>query len=494
MEVIVWNVHRGLGLRLVNGSSRCAGRVEVYHADTWDTACDDNWATEDAQVVCWQFGCGLAVVASALGQAASSCTMSTAPEASPPGTVPSRQLGHPQLGAPGRYLPVVRLVGGKSRCEGRVEILHNGTWGTVCDDLWGLPAAQVVCRQLGCGMALVAPGSSLFGDSSGPIFLDDVQCTGSETNLGRCHHRGFFIHNCGHHEDAGVICSDTTLTSGEEPSSPGMLSAPCSSPGVLIPSAEKFPAQQEFDTQNPPLRLAGGRSRCEGRVEVWHQGVWGTVCDDHWNIKNARVVCRLLGCGRALGAPGRCRFGPGRGPILLDDVRCAGTEDALERCAHSGWARHNCRHQEDAGVVCAAQLSCLPHLFQVIIDRGYLRRLGYSSWDIHLNDKLCRPQVTGRYLIFNIPYGHCGTIRQKFLSQEPCWNPPCVWEVGSSRTLLGHQGGPSDILSGPSWPSSPSKPCVLTTMLGAEDTAGQEPPGVTAQSQATHVENTALYV
>ncbi|KAF5916900.1 hypothetical protein HPG69_009558 [Diceros bicornis minor] len=99
-------------------------------------------------------------------------------------------------------------------------------------------------------MALVAPGSSLFGDSSGPIFLDDVQCTGSETNLGRCHHRGFFIHNCGHHEDAGVICSDTTLTSGEEPSSPGMLSAPCSSPGVLIPSAEKFPAQQEFDTQS----------------------------------------------------------------------------------------------------------------------------------------------------------------------------------------------------------------------------------------------------
>ncbi|OWK07831.1 hypothetical protein Celaphus_00008762, partial [Cervus elaphus hippelaphus] len=59
------------------------------------------------------------------------------------------------------------------------------------------------------------------------------------------------------------------------------------------------------------------------------------------------------------------------------------------------------------------QLSCWPHLFQVVIDRGYLRRLGYSSWDIHLNDELCRPRVTGRYLIFNIPYGHCGTIRQE---------------------------------------------------------------------------------
>ncbi|KAL1789220.1 deleted in malignant brain tumors 1 protein [Sigmodon hispidus] len=172
-----------------------------------------------------------------------------------------------------------------------------------------------------------------------------------------------------------------------------------------------------------PLRLVNGRNRCEGRLEVRHQGVWGTVCDDRWNIKNARVVCRLLGCGHALGAPSRGHFGAGTGPILMNEVRCSGREDSLESCAHAGWKRHNCLHHEDASVVCkgpaqagmgssAAQLSCLPHLFQAVIDRGYLRRLGYSSWDIHLNDKMCRPQVTGRYLIFNIPYGHCGTIRQ----------------------------------------------------------------------------------
>lgn len=99
----------------------------------------------------------------------------------------------------------------------------------------------------------------------------------------------------------------------------------------------------------------GGRNRCEGRLEVRHEGEWGTVCDDRWNIKNARVVCRLLGCGPALGAPGRSHFGPGKGPILMNEVRCSGREDSLESCAHAGWTRHNCHHREDASVICAGR-------------------------------------------------------------------------------------------------------------------------------------------
>lgn len=106
-------------------------------------------------------------------------------------------------------MPVVRLVDGRSRCEGRVEVYHNGTWGTVCDDLWAIGAAHVVCRQLDCGEGVGAPGSSHFGAGAGSILLDDVQCQGNETTLGQCRHLGLSIHNCGHQEDAGVVCSGT---------------------------------------------------------------------------------------------------------------------------------------------------------------------------------------------------------------------------------------------------------------------------------------------
>ncbi|CAJ0966263.1 unnamed protein product, partial [Ranitomeya imitator] len=212
----------------------------------------------------------------------------------------------------------IRLVNGNGQCNGRVEILYNGAWGTVCDDYWDINAAQVVCRQLNCGQALAFNGSAAFGQGQGVIVLDDVQCTGNEQHVWDCLHQPFTVHNCGHNEDAGVVCSG----SGSDLS----------------------------------IRLVNGNGQCNGRVEILYNGAWGTVCDDYWDINAAQVVCRQLNCGQALAFNGSAAFGQGQGVIVLDDVQCTGNEQHVWDCLHQPFTVHNCGHNEDAGVVCSGKM------------------------------------------------------------------------------------------------------------------------------------------
>ncbi|CAM5172979.1 unnamed protein product [Eretmochelys imbricata] len=378
-------------LRLVNGPSRCAGRVEVFHNQQWGTVCDDSWDLTEARVVCGQLGCGTALSApgrSQFGRGSDPiwldnvhCTGTEAAlsecRARPWGIHNCHHGEDASVVCSDSAIPEqapIRLVDGSSRCAGRVEVFHNQQWGTICDDNWDLTEARVVCRQLGCGTALSAPGRAQFGRGSDRIWLDDVHCTGTEAALSQCRARPWGDNNCHHGEDAGVVCSDSGIS------------------------------------EEAQLRLVNGPSRCAGRVEVLHNQRWGTVCDDSWNITDAGVVCRELGCGMALSAPGGARFGRGSDHIWLDDVNCAGTEAALTECRARPWGDNNCNHGEDAGAVCSE--SGISEVAQLRLVNGSSRCAGRvevfhnkkwgticdDSWDLQDAGVVCRQLGCGTAL------------------------------------------------------------------------------------------------
>ena len=171
--------------------------------------------------------------------------------------------------------------------------------------------ANVFCRQLGFNKALVAYSGAAHGQGTGPIWLDDIACSGSESHMHDCRHRGWGKHDCTHSRDAGVRCAYGSSV----------------------------------------VRLRGGGLHY-GRVEVYVYGQWGTVCAHWWDMNDANVVCRELGFTGASHPIYWAMFGPGSGHIWMDHVRCGGRESSLLNCGHKGWGNHHCNHWRDAGVVC----------------------------------------------------------------------------------------------------------------------------------------------
>ncbi|XP_052689239.1 deleted in malignant brain tumors 1 protein-like isoform X3 [Crassostrea angulata] len=369
-----------LGIRLVDGDNEYSGRVELQYYGEWGVICDDNWDINDAQVVCRMLGfeggaekaeqvgafglgnsnflldevnctggessleecnknpwkehdCGSYEVAGVVCYPSKACTEKEFQCDNERCLIPQQVCDgteHCRDGSDEQSCDIqVNLVNGETPYSGRVEIVRNGMRGTICDDGWTDASAKIICKLMGFrgGQAKV---DAFFGAGSGVIWLDDVECRGNETSLLDCSSRPWGEHDCEHTEDAGVICEgafdDTTKRTSTTPRST---------------------TQSSTDTVSITLVNSDVPSR--GRIQLWYKGEKGSICDDHFDEKDATVVCQMF--GYRSGKPSKL-YGPGEGVIWLDNLGCLGNESHIQDCNHTGWGVSDCTHKEDVGVDC----------------------------------------------------------------------------------------------------------------------------------------------
>lgn len=233
------------------------------------------------------------------------------------------QLRKPEEQANGGYK--LRLAGyPRKPFEGRVEVFHQGEWGTVCDDDFSMEAANVVCQEAGFIGANGWAHSAKYGRGIGRIWLDNVHCRGSEQSLAECVSRGWGVSDCNHDEDVGVVCKETRLKGTPE-----------------FNVIETVHDNRLEDVRLRPI-LPAAKKRLpvtEGVVEVRYMGSWRHVCDENWSPRNSRVICGMMGfpAERKVNRVLYRHFSERqqeRPSFLVHSLNCTGTESHITACQH----------------------------------------------------------------------------------------------------------------------------------------------------------------
>ncbi|PIO26579.1 hypothetical protein AB205_0143410 [Aquarana catesbeiana] len=178
------------------------------------------------------------------------------------------------------------------------------------------------------------------------------------------------------------------------------------------------------------FRLAGfPRKHNEGRIEVFYNQEWGTICDDDFTMENAHILCRHLGFTEATGWTHSAKYGKGIGRIWLDNVICSGSEKSIADCTSRGWGSTDCTHEEDAGVICKDER--IP---------GYVEPNTIETEQRQLEEVRLRPVITSAKNRLPI---HEGILEIKY---RDTWEQVCDvgWTPANSLVVCGMLGFPSE--------------------------------------------------
>ncbi|OPJ81210.1 lysyl oxidase-like protein 3 [Patagioenas fasciata monilis] len=447
------------------------GIVEVRYKDGWAQICDQGWDSRNSRVVCGMMGfpaekkvnrnfyklfmerqqlnyrlhsvscMGTEVHLSMCtfefyrGNASAACAAGTPAVVScVPGPLFATGNGHKKKQRQQQQgQPRLRLKGGAKVGEGRVEVLKSSEWGTICDDRWNLLSASVVCRELGFGSAREALTGARMGQGTGPIHMNEVQCLGTEKSLWSCPFKNITQEDCKHTEDAAVRCNvpymgyeNLIRLSGGRSRFEGRVEVAVGAADGEQPrwglvcgegwgTLEAMVACRQlglgFANHGLQIRLAGGRTAFEGRVEVKRGSKWGTVCSDGWTTKEAMVACRQLGLGYSLHAVTETWYWDASNvtEMVLSGVKCAGHEMSLSHCQHHGTSV-SCRNTGTrfaAGVICSETASDLLLHAPLVQETAYIE-------DRPLHMLYCAAEencLSSSARTANWPYGHRRLLR-----------------------------------------------------------------------------------